>query len=189
MRKSRCASEGKIIETTPGRVIFNSVFPEDMPFCNELMNKKRVQAMVHDVYKQKGTRVTCKFLDDIKALGYEYATRAGITFGAEDLVVPEEKKEIINTTLEEVGRIRKQYDKGVITEGERYNKLIDLWTHTTNKVADIMHDHLSRDKDGFNPVYIMMDSQAAGFQGPDQAARRHARPHAEAAEEDHRRGR
>jgi DNA-directed RNA polymerase subunit beta' len=160
--KIKVRIRGKIIETTPGRVIFNSVFPENMPFSNELINKKRIQAMVHDVYKQKGTRVTCKFLDEIKSLGYEYATRAGITFGAEDLVVPDEKKEIVNTTLEEVGRIRKQYDKGVITEGERYNKLIDLWTHTTNKVADIMHDHLSRDKDGFNPVYIMMDSQARG---------------------------
>jgi DNA-directed RNA polymerase subunit beta' len=160
--KIKVRIKGKTIETTPGRVIFNSVFPEAMPFSNELINKKRVQAMVHDVYKQMGTRVTCKFLDEIKALGYEYATRAGITFGHEDLVVPEEKQKIINETLEEVGRIRKQYDKGVITEGERYNKLIDLWTHTTNKIADMMHDHLRQDKDGFNPVFIMMDSQARG---------------------------
>ena len=114
------------------------------------------------MYKQKGTKITCKFLDDIKALGYEYATRAGITFGAEDLVVPEEKKQIVEKSQEEVTRIRKQYDRGIITEGERYNKLIDLWTHTTSQVADIMHDALARDKDGFNPVYIMMDSQARG---------------------------
>src|SRR5208337_2681221 len=67
-----------------------------------------------------------------------------------------------NKTLDEVNRIRKQYDKGVITEGERYNKIIDLWTHTTSEVADMMHEHLARDKDGFNPVYIMMDSQARG---------------------------
>jgi DNA-directed RNA polymerase subunit beta' len=160
--KIRVRVNGKLIEATPGRVIFNSVFPEGIPFCNDLINKKRVQAIVHDVYKQKGTRIACKFLDDIKSMGYEYATRAGITFGAEDLVVPDEKKKIVEETLEEVGRIRKQYDKGVITEGERYNKLIDLWTHTTNKIADIMHDALRQDKDGFNPVFIMMDSQARG---------------------------
>jgi DNA-directed RNA polymerase subunit beta' len=160
--KIKVRIRGKRIETTPGRVVFNSVFPEGMPFCNDLMKKKTVSAKVHEVYKQMGTKITCKFLDDVKAIGYEYATRAGITFGAEDLVVPDEKKEIVNKTLEEVTRIRKQYDRGIITEGERYNKIIDLWTHTTNKVADLMHEHLSRDKDGFNPVYIMMDSQARG---------------------------
>jgi DNA-directed RNA polymerase subunit beta' len=160
--KIKVRVNGTIIEATPGRVIFNSVFPEGIPFCNDLMNKKRLQAMVHEIYKQMGTWTTCKFLDEIKSLGFEYATRAGITFGAEDLVVPEEKQKCINETLEEVGRIRKQYDKGVITEGERYNKIIDHWTHTTNKIADMMHEHLRQDKDGFNPVFIMMDSQARG---------------------------
>jgi DNA-directed RNA polymerase subunit beta' len=160
--KVKVRYDGKIIETTPGRVIFNTAVPKGIEFKNELLNKKRVQAFVEEVYKAKGTKVTCKFLDDIKALGYEYATRAGITFGAEDLVVPEEKKEIVAKSMEEVNRIRKQYDRGIITEGERYNKLIDLWTHTTSQVADIMHEHLSSDKDGFNPVYIMMDSQARG---------------------------
>jgi len=160
--KVKVRHDGKIIETTPGRVIFNTAVPKGIEFKNELLNKKRVQAFVEEVYKLKGTKVTCKFLDDVKALGYEYATRAGITFGAEDLVVPEEKKEIVAKSMEEVNRIRKQYDRGIITEGERYNKLIDLWTHTTSQVADIMHEHLSSDKDGFNPVYIMMDSQARG---------------------------
>ncbi len=160
--KVKVRYDGKIIETTPGRVIFNTAVPEGIEFKNELLNKKRVQAFVEDVYKAKGTKVTCKFLDDIKTLGYEYATRAGITFGAEDLVVPNEKKEIVAKSMDEVNRIRKQYDRGIITEGERYNKLIDLWTHTTSQVADMMHEHLSSDKDGFNPVYIMMDSQARG---------------------------
>ncbi|NLD98447.1 MAG: DNA-directed RNA polymerase subunit beta', partial [Fibrobacter sp.] len=160
--KIKIRIDGKTIETTPGRVILNTVVPKGIPFKNELLNKKRIQAFIEEVYKQKGTKITCKFLDDIKALGYEYATRAGITFGAEDLVVPEEKKQIVEKSQEEVTRIRKQYDRGIITEGERYNKLIDLWTHTTSQVADIMHDALARDKDGFNPVYIMMDSQARG---------------------------
>jgi DNA-directed RNA polymerase subunit beta' len=160
--KIKVRINGTLIETTPGKVILNNVVPEGMPFSNELLNKKRIQSLVEQVYKAKGVKTTCKFLDDIKTLGYEYATRAGITFGAEDLVVPGEKDEIVNKSLEEVTRIRKQYDRGIITEGERYNKLIDLWTHTTNAVADIMHEHLARDKDGFNPVYIMMDSQARG---------------------------
>ncbi len=160
--KIKVRYDGKIIETTPGRVVFNTAVPKGIEFKNELLNKKRIQAFVEEVYKLKGTKVTCKFLDDIKALGYEYATRAGITFGAEDLVVPEEKKGIVAKSMDEVNRIRKQYDRGIITEGERYNKLIDLWTHTTSQVADIMHEHLASDKDGFNPVYIMMDSQARG---------------------------
>jgi len=160
--KIKIRFRGKLVDTTPGRAILNQVMPEGMTFFNELLNKKRIQALVQDVYKQRGTKLTCKFLDDIKSLGYEYATKAGITFGAEDLVVPPAKKEIIDKSNEESIRIRKQYDKGIITEGERYNKLIDLWTHTTSQVADIMHDALARDKDGFNPVYIMMDSQARG---------------------------
>jgi len=160
--KIKLRHRGQLVETTPGRVIFNSVVPEEVPFVNDLLTKKRVQQLIRDVYNATGTKVTCTFLDDIKALGYEYATRAGITFGADDLVVPEEKKEIIDKSQEEVARIRKQYDRGIITEGERYNKLIDLWTHTTSQIADKMHERLASDKNGFNPVHIMMDSQARG---------------------------
>jgi len=167
--KIKVRHKGEIVETTAGRVIFNSVVPDEVPFyknkdydLSKPLNKKRVQQLIRDVYNATGTKVTCKFLDDIKALGYEYATRAGITFGADDLVVPEEKKEIIEKSKAEVDRIRKQYDRGIITEGERYNKLIDLWTHTTSQIADKMHDRLESDKNGFNPVHIMMDSQARG---------------------------
>jgi DNA-directed RNA polymerase subunit beta' len=160
--KIKVRIRGRLIETTPGRVIFNTVVPEEIDFVNDLLNKKRVQQLVERVYNATGTKSTCKFLDDIKALGYEYATRAGITFGADDLVIPDEKKEIIDKSNEEVTRIRKQYDRGIITEGERYNKLIDLWTHTTSQIADKMHERLAGDKNGFNPVYIMMDSQARG---------------------------
>ncbi|MBD3346210.1 MAG: DNA-directed RNA polymerase subunit beta' [Chitinivibrionales bacterium] len=154
--------DGQKIETTAGRIIFNGVLPEGIPFSNELLNKKRIQKLAARVIMEKGNKAACKFLDDIKDLGYEYATRAGITFGAEDLVVPPEKDEIVNSSVEEVKRIRKQYDRGIITEGERYNKIIDLWTHTTNMVADVMDDALAQDKDGFNPVYIMKDSGARG---------------------------
>ena len=160
--KIKVRHKGRLIETTPGRVVFNTVVPEEHEFVNDLLNKKRVQKLVEEVYDAAGTKATCNFLDSIKALGYEYATRAGITFGADDLVIPDEKKEIIDKSQEEVTRIRKQYDRGIITEGERYNKLIDLWTHTTSQIADKMHERLASDKNGFNPVYIMMDSQARG---------------------------
>ncbi|MCL2181960.1 MAG: DNA-directed RNA polymerase subunit beta' [Chitinispirillia bacterium] len=160
--KIKLRHNGQLIETTPGRVIFNTVVPKEIEFVNDLLNKKRMQQLVQRIYDATGTKATCAFLDSIKALGYEYATRAGITFGAEDLVIPDEKKEIIDESQEKVAHIRKQYDRGIITEGERYNKLIDLWTHTTSKIADRMHERLANDKNGFNPVYIMMDSQARG---------------------------
>ena len=153
---------GKRIETTAGRVIFNQIIPDGIDFCNDLLNKKRLQAIVADIIKKKGNRVTCKFLDEVKAQGYEYATLAGITFGSEDLVVPDEKNAIVKKSLEEVTRIRKQYDRGIITEGERYNKIIDMWTHTTSLVADALREALAKDKDGFNPVYLMLDSGARG---------------------------
>ncbi len=150
------------IETTPGRVIFNEIIPEGVSFVNELLNKSRIQSLAARIIKEKGGTDACIFLDSIKELGYEFATRAGITFGADDLVVPPEKDEIVQRSLEEVARIRKQYDRGIITEGERYNKIIDLWTHTTNMVADVLDDTLAQDRDGFNPVYVMKDSGARG---------------------------
>jgi DNA-directed RNA polymerase subunit beta' len=153
---------GKRIETTAGRVIFNQVIPEGLDYCNELLNKKKIQAIVGEIIKKKGNQAACKFLDEIKDLGYEYATRAGVTFGADDLVVPVKKEELVKKALDEGSRIRKQYDRGIITEGERYNKIIDLWTHTTGLVADALREELSKDKEGFNSVYLMLDSGARG---------------------------
>ena len=160
--KIKLRLKGQLVETTPGRVVLNTVVPPEIPFVNDLLNKKRVQRLVQEVYDATGTKTACKFLDDIKALGYEYATKAGITFGADDLVIPDEKKEIIEKSQEEVARIRKQYDRGIITEGERYNKLIDEWTRATSQIADKMYERLANDRNGFNPVYIMVDSQARG---------------------------
>jgi DNA-directed RNA polymerase, beta'' subunit, predominant form len=160
--KIKVRLRGKLIETTAGRVIFNQILPPEIEFSNDLLNKKRIQAIVAEIIKKKGNRVTCAFLDAIKAMGYEYATVAGITFGAEDLVVPKEKGAIVKKSIEEVTRIRKQYDRGIITEGERYNKIIDMWTHTTGQVADALRESLAKDKDGFNPVYLMLDSGARG---------------------------
>jgi len=160
--KIKIRIKGKRIETTAGRVIFNQIVPEGIDFYNELFNKKRIQSLVGEIIKKKGNNVACTFLDNIKNLGYEYATKAGITFGADDLVVPAKKEELVKKALDEGSRIRKQYDRGIITEGERYNKIIDLWTHTTGIVADALREELAKDKDGFNPVFLMLDSGARG---------------------------
>ncbi|MDR2578649.1 MAG: DNA-directed RNA polymerase subunit beta', partial [Chitinispirillales bacterium] len=162
--KIKVRVKGKLIETTPGRVVLGTIVPDEIPFeeINQGFNKRLVQRLVEQVYNKTGTKTTCKFLDDIKTLGYEYATKAGITFGADDLIVPEEKEEIIRKSKEVVEHIRKQHDRYIITEGERYNKLIDEWTRATNQIADKMYERLSDDKGGFNPVFIMMDSQARG---------------------------
>jgi DNA-directed RNA polymerase subunit beta' len=155
---------GALIETTAGRVILNEVLPPGSPYCNDHLKKKSLDVLVSSIIKQEGTRIACAFLDDMKNLGYEYATRAGVTFGLEDLVVPEEKEAIIQKTMLETDRIRKQYARGIITEGERYNKIIDIWTHTTNAVSDALYNRLLKDKGGFNPVFMMLDAKARGSQ-------------------------
>ncbi|MBD3420502.1 MAG: DNA-directed RNA polymerase subunit beta' [Chitinivibrionales bacterium] len=160
--KIKVRINGESVATTPGRVILNEIVPEGLPYVNDLLNKGKIQVLAALVIKEKGNKIACKFLDDLKALGYEYATLAGITFSASDLVVPKAKDEIVNKALEEVERIRKQFNKGIITEGERYNKIIDTWTHTTNLVSDVMDETLGQDRNGFNSVYIMKDSGARG---------------------------
>jgi len=155
---------GKTIETTPGRVVFNDVVPSGIEYRNELMKKTNLNALVSEIIKKKGTKTACVFLDNIKTLGYEYATLAGVTFGVDDLVVPAEKEAIIKETMEEVARIRKQYTRGIITEGERYNKIIDLWTRTTSEVSAKLYERLAQDRGGFNPVYMMLDAKARGSQ-------------------------
>lgn len=154
----------KRIETTPGRIIFNEIIPDEIPFQNELMKKTNLEDLVASIIKTCGTKTACIYLDNIKDLGYEYATKAGVTFGLDDLVVPKSKEGIIKKSLDEVNRIRKQYSRGIITEGERYNKIIDIWTHTTNEVSNELYDRLKDDKDGFNSVYMMLDAKARGSQ-------------------------
>jgi DNA-directed RNA polymerase subunit beta' len=160
--KVKVRIDGALVETTAGRIIFNEIIPAGFGYVNELLKKGNLTKLVSRIIQREGTQSACAFLDNMKTLGYEYATRAGVTFGVHDLVVPDVKDEIINASIEEVNRIRKQYARGIITEGERYNKIIDIWTHTTNRVSEALTDRLARDKDGFNPVYMMLDSKARG---------------------------
>ncbi len=151
-----------MMETTVGRIIFNRILPEGMPYINELLTKKRLEQIVGQVYRQYGNYRCALFLDKLKDLGFEFAMISGVTIGIEDVIIPEEKPELLHKATEQVEKIQKQYESGIITDGERYNKIIDIWTHTTSEVAEKMFDRLAKDRDGFNPIYMMADSGARG---------------------------
>jgi len=160
--KIKVRLNGEIIETTTGRVIFNQIVPEELGFLNELLTKKRVEGIVAQAYKASGSQQTVEFLDNLKEMGFEYAMKAGITIGVDDVIIPDEKEKLVVKSNQEVDHIRNLYEKGVITDGERYNKVIDVWTRTTNQVAEHLFDHLQHSSNGFNPVYMMADSGARG---------------------------
>jgi DNA-directed RNA polymerase subunit beta' len=153
---------GKWYRTTVGRVIFNSVVPEELGFWNVTMGKKELGDIIFQSYREVGLRRTTEFLDALKDFGFRYATLGGISVGLVDLIVPEEKGEILRDAEEEVARYTRAYQNGVISNGERYNKVIDTWTHANNDVADAMVRRLERANGGFNPVFMMMNSGARG---------------------------
>ncbi|MDZ7288824.1 MAG: DNA-directed RNA polymerase subunit beta' [candidate division KSB1 bacterium] len=154
--------DGKLVETTVGRVIFNRIMPKEIGFVNELLTKKRMEELVSQIYKQLGNYRTALFLDELKAIGFHFAMRAGVTVGIEDVIIPEEKQASLDSAFKRTQVIQSQYEKGVITDGERYNKIIDIWTHTTSDVADKMFNRLKNDRQGFNPIFMMADSGARG---------------------------
>jgi len=155
-------TDGKMIETTVGRVIFNRIIPKEIGFVNELLTKKRLEELVAGIYKQLGNYRTAMFLDELKGVGFNFAMRAGITVGVGDVMIPEEKQSYLDSAFKKTQTIQAQYEKGVITDGERYNKIIDIWTHTTSDVADKMFNRLKNDRQGFNPIFMMADSGARG---------------------------
>ncbi|MFZ5980925.1 MAG: DNA-directed RNA polymerase subunit beta' [Candidatus Zixiibacteriota bacterium] len=152
----------KIVETTVGRLIFNSILPEKMAFFNDLASRGKLEELVSDTYWLYGQNETINLLDRLKYFGFEYATKAGITVSVDDFVIPEEKNELIATARKEVAKIQKRYERGVITNGERYNQVIDTWTRTTSEVSEVMFNNLASINQGFNPVYMMADSGARG---------------------------
>jgi DNA-directed RNA polymerase subunit beta' len=154
--------DGEIIETTTGRVIFNEVVPEGLGFINELLSKKSLTEIVSHCYRKSGNRVTAKFLDDLKDLGFNFAMSSGVSISLADVVTPPEKEILIEQAQKEVDNIQNQFLRGIITDGERYNKIIDIWTHITGEVAEIMFARLSKHDDGFNPLFMMSDSGARG---------------------------
>ncbi len=156
--------KNKFVDTTVGRVLFNQIVPDEMGFFNELASKKTLESLISEVHRRLGNEHTAVFLDNLKEVGFEYATTAGITVGIDDIVVPKEKEDILSAATKEVEEIQKQYEKGAITNGERYNKVIDTWTRATSEVSEVMFENLTRLDQGFNPIYMMADSGARGSQ-------------------------
>jgi len=157
---------GGVIETTPGRCIFNDILDERMPFYNVLMNKKRLGGVIQDCYEIAGGGPTIDLLDNIKDLGFKQATLAGLSFGITDLRIPKEKYDIIEKTQKRVDRVQRNYQSGVLTEGERYNQVVDAWTHArvmvTSAMMNAMQNDVRNGKPYMNPIWVMRDSGARG---------------------------
>ncbi len=156
--------DGKVTDTTVGRVIFNQIVPPELGYFNQLANRAKVADLVSLSYRKLGAYRSSVFLDELKRLGFEYATLSGVTVGVDDMVIPPEKEVLVEKAQKEVEKILKQYERGVITNGERYNKVIDTWTRTTSEVGEVMFERLKKVQDGFNPIYMMADSGARGSQ-------------------------
>ncbi len=149
-------------ETTIGRVLFNQILPAGIEFQNKPLNKKALARIVGEVHHRLGVTQCMRFLDRLKELGFHHATEAGITIGIDDIKIPPEKQDIIGDAQRRVEAILDQHRKGIITNRERYNKVIDKWTQVTDQVRDKMFEHLAQDDQGFNPVYMMNASGARG---------------------------
>ncbi len=156
--------KNQFISTTVGRVIFNDHLPKEMPFINGLLRKKGLGALVNYCYLRFGLDTTVQMLDETKALGFLYATKAGISIGVDELIVPLNKADLVNAAEKEVIEVEKQYQDGAITHGERYNKVIAIWSNVTDRVAEEMFRAMeAQDKAGeLNPIYMMADSGARG---------------------------
>ena len=157
------ASKGEhLVETTAGRIIVNQYVPDEVPYVNEVLGKKALRKIITDVIKHTGVTRTAQFLDDIKNLGYDQAFRAGISFNLGDVLVPEEKTSLVEEAYRQVASIRDDYDNGFITNNERYNRVLDLWSSVDNNLTKVVTKQISADQQGFNPVYMMLDSGARG---------------------------
>ncbi len=161
--------DGVLVETTVGRILLGDVLPASIPFsqANQLMTKKEVTRLIDVVYRQAGHRETVVFLDKIKDIGFRYATKAGVSICIDNMHIPVKKEELIRKAQQEVNGIEKQYAEGLITNGERYNKVIDIWAHITEQVANEMMKELGVGGNGsttesFNPIFMMADSGARG---------------------------
>jgi DNA-directed RNA polymerase subunit beta' len=156
--------KGEMIETTVGRVLFNEVVPLEIRFVNQELKKKEITALVGRCYNTLGNEATVQFLDDLKDLGFRYATLSGLSIGIDDMHVPSMKERYITEARRQVNEVEQQYQDGVITNGERYNKVVDIWAHTTELIAEEMFRELEAGVAGgeFNPIYMMADSGARG---------------------------
>ena len=149
---------GQIVDTTVGRILFNNVLPKEYPFVNQVINKSKLASIIADCYRRFGHHEVIKLLDRLKEVGFEEATKAGLSIAIDDVQIPPSKGDMLDVARKEVAAIEEQYQNGLITDGERYNKVIDIWTHTTDIVSDKMFEELG----SFNPIFMMADSGARG---------------------------
>ncbi len=156
------AGRGRWLHTTVGRVLFNGTLPRELQFKNDTMRKKNLSDLVFQSYRELGLAPTVEFLDRLKSAGFGFATLGGISIGIEDLQIPEAKAKLLTAAEERIGRFQKAYQSGSITNGERYNRVIDAWTHANNDIADEMVRGMGGAKGGFNPVFMMFDSGSRG---------------------------
>ncbi len=154
----------RVIETTVGRVIFSEIWPADLGFFNKAAGKSQLGDLIWRCYKVCGHEQTVTMLDELKELGFREATKSGVSIGIDDMIIPKEKDQEIETAHKLIKEVEKQHRKGVITSGERYNKIVDIWTHATDQISNVMFKTLEHNqgKKEFNPVYLMVDSGARG---------------------------
>jgi DNA-directed RNA polymerase subunit beta' len=152
----------KLIETTVGRVLFNQFTPKPVGFVNQLLTKKSLRDIIGDIIKITDVPTTAKFLDDIKTLGFRMAFRGGLSFNVNDLVVPEARHQLLENAKVEVEEVWENYNMGLITNNERYNQVIDIWGRVDTRITDTLIREMATDKQGFNSVYMMLDSGARG---------------------------
>lgn len=162
VRTDKGELETKLIETVAGRVIFNQLVPEGVGYVDELLSKKKLQVIISDVFKITGMDVTAKFLDDIKELGFQEAYKGGLSIGLNDIMIPDVKDELVNSAKAEVEEVWNNYLMGLITDNERYNQVIDIWTRINSQITGTLMKQLEEDKQGFNSIYMMMHSGARG---------------------------
>jgi len=152
----------RLIETTVGRILFNEVVPPRAGYINELLTKKSLRDIIGKVLKETGVAETARFLDDIKDLGFRMAFRGGLSFNLNDVIIPVEKEILVGKANVEVEEVMSNYNMGFITNNERYNQIIDIWSRTNSKITDTLMNQMKNDKQGFNSVYMMLDSGARG---------------------------
>ncbi len=162
--KVRVRIGGRLIETSAGRVMFNRLLPKEIGFINDELNKKKLSEVIMDCYRAVGKAKTVEILDSMKEMGFREATRAGLSIASGDMVIPPEKGKFLDEANQQIREVERQYRSGSITDGERYNKIVDIWTHTTDNIAEAMYRGLARSgsERGMNPIFMMVDSGARG---------------------------
>src|ERR1700751_6457996 len=158
------SAEAKTLETQPGLVVFNEIWLSQLGFFNKPAGKKQLSDIIWRCYQIAGPAETVATLDKLKELGFAEATKAGISIGISDMIIPKEKQTELENAYKQIRQVEQQYRKGIITDGERYNKIIDIWTHAGDEISNVMFRELeeNQERKEYNPIHLMVDSGARG---------------------------